>query len=205
MAPIPTHNRYAVLADQIVGELATPDRNIVRSADSAKKRRNHCVREWLVDTGASYDMVDSNVMFNRKDVIRDSSGPVLKTAAGAKRAQQRANLTLPEMGEKISAIVLPGAPPALSVGARCQHLGYWFVWEPYSDQPYFVTPERLRIGCSVRNQVPYVSVNNNPERLDVGHGGCVVCGGGIEVWSFLMCFARCRRSYCVRTAERRCP
>ena len=100
MAPVPTHNRYAVLADEIIGELATPDRGIVRSADTAKKRRNHCVREWLVDTGASYDMVDSNVMFNRKDVVRDSSGPVLKTAAGAKRAQQRANLTLPEMGEK---------------------------------------------------------------------------------------------------------
>ena len=136
-----------------------------------------CVCEWLVDTGASYDMVDSNVVFNRKDVVRDSSGPSLKTAAGVKRAQQRANFTLPEMGESISAIVLPGAPPALSVGARCQHLGYWFVWEPYSEQPYFVTPEKLRIECSVRNQVPYVSVNHSPERLDVGDGGCVVCGG----------------------------
>mgnify|MGYP000600574081 CR=1 FL=1 len=33
------------------------------------------------------------------------------------------------------------SPDVLTIGFRCQKHGYGFHWGPYSDRPYFVTPE----------------------------------------------------------------
>ena len=44
----------------------------------------------------------------------------------------------------------------MSVGYRCQDLGFAFHWEPWSSTPYFVSAEGRRIDLAVANHVPFL-------------------------------------------------
>ena len=67
-------------------------------------------------------------------------------------------LAISGLKENVEPYVLESSPDVLSIGRRCVELGYKFVWEPFSYEPYFIT--------NYGDIVKLVSVNNVPYLCD---------------------------------------
>ena len=65
----------------------------------------------------------------------------------------------PGLREPIFPLVLKDTPPVLSVGKRVMHQGYGFHWDPYSTEPYFVTPDGKHLYLTVEDDVPYLAAD----------------------------------------------
>ena len=65
-------------------------------------------------------------------------------------------LFLPHMQQHIRPYVLDSIPNVLSVGARCQQMGWWLVWEPWSATPYFLDATGRKIELVADGNIPYL-------------------------------------------------
>ena len=83
-----------------------------------------------------------------------------------------------KLKETTSAILGQGAPDFLSIGYRCQKLGFGFLWELHSI-PYFIFPDqRTEVDLAVENYVPYLYKTG----CISSHFSCVnvdICGFGL--------------------------
>ena len=62
--------------------------------------------------------------------------------------------------EEVTALVLPSTPPVLSIGKRCETMGYSFHWPAWSRRPYFETPGGEILTMRTRHHVPYISTES---------------------------------------------
>ena len=126
------------------------------------------VKWWLMDTGCSFDLVDNDVTAKLKRHIRPvDERLLLNTANGDLEVRQQIDLRIPELGEQVTALVLPSTPSVLSIGKRCMREGYHFEWRPYSP-PTLVTPSGLVI--ELVDDVPCLASNALVGERIVGSG-----------------------------------
>ena len=92
---------------------------------------------WVMDTGSGLDIEEKTQVESCKKHIRpNNEGIVLQTVNGPVPADCEIRLVIKELSEIVHALVLPSTPAILSVGYRCQELGYRFLREPSSTTPY---------------------------------------------------------------------
>ena len=111
--------------------------------------------DWIIDSGASIDLVSQADVAGFSKNVRRSSNPVsLSTANGVVPATRSIVLDVPGLEDYPEHYVLQSTPNALSMGIRCMKLGYAFHWEPFSEVPQLVTPSGYAIDLKVRNYIP---------------------------------------------------
>ena len=65
----------------------------------------------------------------------------METANGEILGGETVGMGLEVIGEpEIQPYVLQDSPDLISVGRRCQEMGYTFHWSPWSKRPYFILP-----------------------------------------------------------------
>lgn len=78
---------------------------------------------------------------------------------------------MPEMGQTICPYVLTSTPAVLSVGKRCQSMGYSFLWIT-GMPPVFITPSKTAVVLKIVYDIPYL-YPGDPESmerpLDIGN------------------------------------
>ena len=128
------------------------------------------VKWWLMDTGCGFDLVDHGVTAKLKRHVRPvDERLLLNTANGELEVRKQIDLKIPELGEQVTALVLPSTPSVLSIGKRCMREGYHFEWKPYSP-PTLITPSGLVIELVVEEDVPYLASNALNGNRVVGPG-----------------------------------
>ena len=96
-----------------------------------------------------------------RESLRDADEPVtLRTANGKINSGEQIDRKVPQLGITIEPHVLDNCPDVLSVGQRCPGEGFEFRWKPFSDRPYFVRPDGVKVFCQSENYVPMLSASN---------------------------------------------
>ena len=113
----------------------------------------------IADTGCGKDMV-SNSTFSDAYLADHSwkrTNPMrIQTANGIVELDTEVKYRIDKLKETTSAIIGGNTPDLLSIGYRCQELGFGFHWEPHSI-PYFILPDKkTEIDLEVENYVPYL-------------------------------------------------
>ena len=80
----------------------------------------------------------------------------MQTANGVVELTNEITFVIEKLKQSTSAVVGKDTPDLLSVGYRCQELGYCLYWPPHSI-PYFVLPDgRTEVDLEVDQFVPYL-------------------------------------------------
>jgi len=119
--------------------------------------------EWIMDTGASRDLVGRQ---NMTDTILDTVHPVppvtLITAKGKEKRDQAVSVPIPSLDETADALLMENSPNALTVGKRCTKGDYSFYWPNWRlNKPpimYNVVND-FTISLDVRNDVPFLNAS----------------------------------------------
>ena len=127
------------------------------------------VRWWLMDTGCPLDLTGIKTMSqDMKDSIEKCEDPVvLETPAGTVKAKRRACVQVEDLGEDVEPLALKDSPDVLSIGRRCVEHGYGFHWDPFSEDPFLVTPNGDKVKLRVFDYVPYLPDKWNAEGAPV--------------------------------------
>ena len=75
-------------------------------------------------------------------MFEDGDGVILSSAQGAVKCDKKAQTQIMSYNENVTPYVLKDTPDLLSIGYRCQAMGYEFRWEPWSDSPT-MTPWKM--------------------------------------------------------------
>jgi hypothetical protein len=118
------------------------------------------VKEWLVDKGCGYDLVCRADIEKVKKYIEEGNEMIFETAGGEVPARDVIPLFLPHLQQHIRPHVLDSTPNVLSVGARCQEMGWWFVWGSWSYAPYFLDATGRKIGLVAEGNIPYLKTSS---------------------------------------------
>ena len=116
-------------------------------------------RWWLFDTGCPHDLISRDALSIEEaaEYVVEADMPIeLETANGEVTADEVVHMQLMELGEHIEPYLLESTPEVLSVGYRCQALGYSFHWPAGSDKPYLISPGGTRLELVSRQCVPYL-------------------------------------------------
>ena len=126
----------------------------------AKSGRAGIVTLWLIDTGWDHDLVRMKDLGADMAHILVADRPLtFNTANGKTKATEQAPLYCAELDENLLACVLGCTFGVLSVGKRCMHLGYSFIWLA-GQKPYFVTPGGTIVHLEVKDDIPYIRVGS---------------------------------------------
>ena len=113
---------------------------------------------FIMDTGCGFDLIDAATARLFPKAIRDVQPMDIHTANGTTTFNKALEFHVNPLSENASAFVLPDTPWVLSVGLRCQEMGYGFHWFPYQT-PYVILPNGTRIDLQVDGGIPYLSMN----------------------------------------------
>jgi hypothetical protein len=115
------------------------------------------IDEWMVDTGASIDAVNQEMLSKQaKAQIKWFDEPeAYLTASGIVHIPGELKLHSEAVGE-INAKLLQTDNSIISVGQRCMDSGFDFHWPPFTP-PIFTRPDGKQFHCRVKHYVPYVS------------------------------------------------
>ena len=152
---------------------------------AAKRRRgakngtveNPVVKLWLIDTGCGHDLVSRRHALQMKKFIQRASKPInFQTAGGPAPADQVLKMYVDEFGKDIEPYILPHTPDVMSVGMRCMHQGFDFIW-PSGEMPYFVLPNGQIVALDVIHDIPYLKTGARAcqPKAPVGTK-CFACG-----------------------------
>ena len=112
----------------------------------------------IADTGCGKDMV-SNTTFSEDFMARRcykrENLICMQTANGPVELDSEISFWLKKLKQKVNAVVGGDTPDLLSVGYRCQELGFGFHWEPRSVS-YFALPDGTEVDLHVDHYVPYL-------------------------------------------------
>ena len=83
---------------------------------------------WILDSGCDYDLVSEKTLSpeERRNKKRTNSQKTLNTANGRMIVEEEATLSIPLLGDDVTALVLDNTPSVLSLGKRCMEQGYEF-------------------------------------------------------------------------------
>ena len=131
--------------------------------DSAADIPRPDVGEVLFDSGAARHLISARRTDEYPDYVCKAARTMnLSTAAGTVRCDREFAYANDELGEMVSALVLPDTPTCLSMGEFVLNQGWHFVWQPYSQTPFAYKPDGTKIEFRVRENVVYL---RDPEPL----------------------------------------
>ena len=67
---------------------------------------------------------------------------------------------IPDIQDKVEPSVIDSTPNVLSVGKRCQSMGWGFYWRPWSAHPIFVDPNGRVIVLNTEGFIPYLQTKS---------------------------------------------
>ena len=90
---------------------------------------NSPVHKWLIDTGCGHDLALRAELHALAALFRKANIPMrFQTANGCTDVTVCIKLFVGELGETIEPYIMASSPSVLSIGLRCQDLGYTFNW-----------------------------------------------------------------------------
>ena len=96
---------------------------------SAKLEALFLAARWLVDTGCGKDLISFQADRLYEDHWISVEQMIFGTANGRTKATEALKFSVPDIQDEDSkAYILASTPPVLSVGLRCVHKGYCFLW-----------------------------------------------------------------------------
>ncbi len=113
------------------------------------------VKRWVADTGCGNDLIPRAMVESADPPVTSVSDASVQfqTANGTAEAAEVADVQVSELDEIVSPYILEETPSVLSVGARCMHLGYSFIWLA-GECPYFIRPDGYWVHLRVLGNVP---------------------------------------------------
>ena len=129
-------------------------------------------RLWLCDTGCPVDLVNKRTAVSIAPTIQIEQAEhsvELETANGVITTDRVLLMQILSLEENVEPYVVAHSPDVLSIGRRCQELGYEFHWPAHSSTPYFVSPDgRDVIKLETIDFVPHLRDSHNIIRHSVG-------------------------------------
>ena len=123
---------------------------------------------WLVDTGASDDMIGSEVTkANGLEVIKAKNPSNFNTAGGTIKVDKQVKVVVQGIDASITPWILPGGPDLLSVGKRIEE-GRSFVW-PRDGNPFFINADETVVRLGTQHYIPYINcetTKSTPSRYE---------------------------------------
>jgi hypothetical protein len=132
--------------------------------------------DFIADTGSGLNLVERSCVAE-KFLSRARSLPRtirLSTANGSTSSDQAVNLPFRPFQDNVECVVLERTPAVISVGERCETLGYGFYWPPFSA-PFFVCPGadgrgyRRVVPTVTRKRVPLVKAGAVARKVSKGY------------------------------------
>ena len=114
------------------------------------------ISRWIMDTGCGTDLgfqADANRC--APDTFPEGKPLAFSTAGGPARTRLKAKLHVTEIDQLATVSVLSSTPAVLSVGRRCMHEGFSFIW-PAGKLPYLARPDGLVVPLTVHGDIPYL-------------------------------------------------
>ena len=116
---------------------------------------------YIMDTGCGFDLKDAATARLFPKALRPVDPVEFHTANSSTSAKEALAIHVAPLDEDSTAVVLPDTPWVLSVGLRCQEMGYGFHWFPYQT-PYLTLPDGTRIALEVDGGIPYLNTDAVP-------------------------------------------
>ena len=116
-------------------------------------------RRLIVDSGASFHMVDSGSLTPKeKKTIRSCTPIPLQTANGIVYADKSAKIYIRALSLTVDALMLKDSPPVLSLGRLCTENGLSYIWT-CNKVPYLIRADGTgpRIECIPKFNVPFIT------------------------------------------------
>ena len=146
--------RAATLANELYPDYVSPA-PLLPAAVAASDRIGPDA--WVADTGCGYDLIsmdDVPVRFRKLAEMADHTYSFY-SATGDTAASKTIPIQSRALGETVKPLILKSTPAVLSIGMRCNDLGYWFEWQPF-QLPRLWKPDGTEIPLTVRGNVPYI-------------------------------------------------
>ena len=120
-------------------------------------------RRYIVDSGASFHMVDScSLTKKERATVKDLPSPmVIHTANGDIQVTKQAQVYIVELHMHVWALLQKGTVSILSLGMLVDTHGFTYNWKP--RQAPTLTKGKLRVSCEPQWNVPFIfpaSVSN---------------------------------------------
>jgi hypothetical protein len=141
--------------------------SIVRDAVSGKQgsscpapRIHQGVARWMIDSGCGYDLIGARDADRYPDIteglrlLRSSSPQPM----APQRHAPRSTLAWTNSINQCPRGYWASTPAVLSLGRRCMHEGFSFVW-PSGDTPYLIRPDGMIVRLKVIGDIPYIVPN----------------------------------------------
>ena len=107
-----------------------------------------------MDTGCGTGLISQkDVDRCALDTFHKGKPLALNTAGGPAETSLRAQLHIAEIEQTASASVLPDTPAVLTIGRRCMHEGFSFIW-PDGKSPYLIRPDGIIAPLIVYGDTP---------------------------------------------------
>lgn len=126
----------------------------------AADARSDASASWLVDTGASFHIVNEQTAKLRNYQTMEEP-IILQTANGTQKTQQTASVDIPQLGAR-RCYTMPGSPNLLSLGELIQTEGCRFRWGPETG-PELWDKNGRKLGVQVTNNLPVISTASPAE------------------------------------------
>ena len=111
----------------------------------------------MLDTGASYHVMDSKVVRRPKERIKQSiDGKRVSTANGLVTLDREVETNVLSLQEVLNAYVQDNTPTLLSVGKLCRVVGCEMSWKPYAENPSFGAKDGREMKVWCEHDVPFL-------------------------------------------------
>ena len=108
-----------------------------------------------MDTGCGSDLISRAKVEDHKMRRSKAMRPIqLQIANGNTKGVEVVTTNIVEFDESVEPYVLPDTPSVLSIGRRCMHEGYHFVWFS-GKHPHLTTPSGKLVALAVEDDIPY--------------------------------------------------
>ena len=120
------------------------------------KAVTHPTRRYVVDSGASFHLVDSETLTSKELAsVRKLKRPIpISTANGDIELKSKCTIYVHELGEHVEAYLHEGTVAVLSLGLLCDGLGFTYLWKPNASP--VLTKGKLKVVCDPVFNVPFI-------------------------------------------------
>ena len=141
------------LEDKSTLATVSNDESEGEDATSANDQDGH---QWIMDTGCGSDLISRAKVEDHKLRRSKAKTPVqFQTANGNTKGMEVVTMNIVEFDESVEPYVLPNTPSVLSIGRRCMHEGYHFIWLS-KKHPYMITPSGKLVALTVEDPIDNV-------------------------------------------------
>ena len=130
----------------------------IAAAFCPDKTVDNGIREFILDSGASVHLGQSDLLTSPESRLTDLDNPMtLESANGQMQVTQYVDSHLPALDCNVKLRVAEHTPGALSLGELCRYHGLSFHWEAWQKRPRVYNAQGTEIKIHMRSNCPYIS------------------------------------------------